>query len=96
MSEVPPPDRPACAGADPQLFEFDLLYSEAVTYCDRCPVRAWCLRHMDPIRNRHFSGVAGGYPWHDGYPHARYINEHDPVLIAYLSTRRRNAKNHTD
>lgn len=96
MTEMPPPDRPACVGKDPEIFEFDLFYPEAVSICSTCPVRAWCLRYMDPIRNRAFSGVAGGYPWHDGYPNARYIDENDQVLVAYLATRRANVKNSTD
>ena len=84
---TPPPDMPACAGADPQLFEMDLFYAQALEYCARCPVRAWCLRQVDPIRNSLWAGVAGGYPWNNGFPNAAYINAQDHVLIAYLNTR---------
>lgn len=85
---TPPPDRPACSNADPQLFEFDLFYQQGIAVCGKCPVRAWCLREVDPIRYRFFEGVAGGHVWRDGYviPQDEKTGK-DPILLTYLNTR---------
>lgn len=80
---------PACHGEDPQLFEFDLFYPQALKICATCPVRDWCLREVDPIRHNYFEGVSGGYAWKNGYPNAKHFDPDDHVLVAYLSTRRR-------
>lgn len=81
---------PACAGKDPQLFEFDMFYSEAVAICSSCPVRAWCLREVDPIRYKEFEGVAGGHAWKNGYALPQHSNAlNDTVLHMYIDTRAR-------
>lgn len=90
---TPPPGQPACEGADPLLFEFDLFYDQAMQICETCPVRAWCLRQVDPARHTYYEGVAGGYPWQNGYPNLRYTQGKsetlDPILSSYLSTRKK-------
>lgn len=82
---TPPPDHPACVGEDPQLFEFNLFFAAAIDICSTCPVRAWCLRQVDPARHTVYEGVTGGYAWKNGYP--QQGNPNDPILAAYVSSR---------
>lgn len=75
-----PPAEPACAGTNHPGFILETqnrrvtagdrdLLSEALTYCDRCPLQTqqWCHRFINPTRTR-WTGIAGGQVYIDGQP----------------------------
>lgn len=83
-----PIDRANCRNSDPELFENEWLYDQALALCQTCPVRLWCLQRVDPIRG-FFDGVAGGFIWVDGKVKSDHrTNPKDPALMTYLKTRR--------
>jgi len=76
---------PACANAWPPLFDLPEWNSTALQICDQCPVRFWCLNHVDPARS-YFDGVAGGHTWHEGRLKCRSCLQTDPILIHYMDS----------
>lgn len=63
----------ACAGIDPQLFDFrasltaELMLTIAeigLSHCHGCTAKLACLELVDPISG--FNGVAGGIVWRGG------------------------------
>lgn len=59
--------RAACKGADPYLFDatFGEAVFDALSYCERCPVRDECFNYVQPHRH-YFDGVAAGRLWRNG------------------------------
>ena len=57
----------ACLGADPRLFEAHSgdAAADALSSCERCPVRPECEDLVRPRRS-YFDGVAAGKVWRDG------------------------------
>lgn len=62
-----PPAKPSCEGWEPELFDQTAYNKTALglSVCSTCPVRAWCLDHMDPANND-YDGIVGGYVWKHG------------------------------
>jgi len=73
----------ACTSADPYIFGVPDEPAAALTYCGECPVRAWCLRQVQPAIS-HFDGVAGGHAWARG-EHVSGDRD-DPILHDYLQS----------
>ena len=75
MTDEEPSNRAhfACAGIDPQLFDFradigaKLMLTIAeigLSHCHGCTAKLACLELVDPING--FDGVVGGIVWRDG------------------------------
>lgn len=62
-----------------------MFYEAGLNICRTCPVRAWCLRQVDPARYTAYEGVTGGYVWKHGLPELPDPLDH--TLTAYLATR---------
>lgn len=82
MRMTPPPDDPACLGRPPEWFDHWEEPELAMSVCESCPVRQWCLNTVDPLRS-HFDGIAGGHAWHEG--EHRGGDLFDPELQLYIA-----------
>jgi hypothetical protein len=78
----------ACSEVTPYVFEDPDNPKTALAYCAVCPVRAWCLRQVQPASS-YFDGIAGGHVWKEGQH--RGGDRKDPILRDYLRARDPNA-----
>lgn len=82
-----PPEPPACKPEEADLFDNEWLYDQALAICAPCPVKAWCLRQVDPVPG-FYDGVAGGHVWKDGQVVHKWTDTQEPIVQVYLASRR--------
>lgn len=93
---IEPPEPPACASTDPDLFDNEWTYQAALKVCGECQVRSWCLQTVDPARH-YYDGVVGGAVWREGRPVDSYTDvAQDDTVMRYIHSLRRNRQLEVD